>query len=57
MKFQKMELISAGTDFDVIRQAVSRSGGLLDDLFLVIGKRSLLVISTRLQESRVLGSS
>jgi len=56
MKFQKMELISAGTDFDVIRQATPRSCGLLDDLLLVIGKRSLLVISTKLQESRVLGS-
>lgn len=27
MKFQKMELISAGTDFDVIRQATSPSPG------------------------------
>lgn len=57
MKFQKMELISAGTDFDVIRQATSRSYGLLNDSFPTTGKRSLLVTSTRLQESRALGSS
>jgi len=32
MKFQKMELISAGTDFDVIRYATSRLYGLFTGL-------------------------
>ena len=57
MKFQKMELISAGTDFDIIRYVALYRGYLSIGSFLSIGKRLPLVTSTRLRESRVLESS
>ena len=57
MKFQKMELISAGTDFDVIRYAALLSQAPSNGLVLCIGKRLLLATSTRPRESRVLASS
>lgn len=52
MKFQKMELISAGTDFDVIRYLVSRFDGFSKYSSLATGKPLLLVTSTKLRESR-----
>ena len=56
MKFQKMELISAGTDFDVIRYSAFLSPFSMRS-FLAIGKLLPLAISIRLRGSRVSGSS
>ena len=54
MKFQKMELISAGTDFDVLRYgAVWSNSIVMLTNPCCAGKRSLQGISTRQQESKV----
>lgn len=52
MKFQKMELISGGTDFDVIRYSPFFRLSLTDSLSAA-EKQSLLVTSTKLRGSRV----
>ena len=52
MKFQKMELISAGTDFDVLRSVSVR--WIPVTINVVIGKRSLPVISIKQQKQKAL---
>ena len=58
MKFQKMEIISAGTDFDVIRYAVCNSVSRAHSLYTAsLERRYVQATSTKLRESRALASS
>ena len=50
MKFQKMDIISAGTDFDVIRCVVASFSFTPQLLRWPVGKQSAQVISTRRPE-------
>ena len=47
MKFQKMDIISAGTDFDIIRFVLPVAILCLSEVKQPIGKRSVQDISTK----------